>query len=362
MLWSKDHRREGGRHGITAPGPRRSRTDRPSLRTHRPRRLRCRRAGGRAASQRATDRGPPRPTTCPGAVTGLNPFPRPTAAPGLRAPSIDGTLIACVTGDAAPWPDQPGLSIRYKFRGGAAGVWGGAGDRWAPAVSDGLIAGIHDNLVEVFDPVSSTAVTVSDTDTAYSTVAFSGSLVVWDDRRNGNSDIYARRFDRETGQPAGDVFAICTAPGAPEGPSRRRRHRRLAGRARRRLGHLCLRPERTARIRRLHGARRPDPARRVRRRPSSGRTVAVASGTSTPATSRAWRRPRSALPARRRCARPCRATSSSGRTTGRGTCRSTTSPPGATTARWCTPTAAPRARLWRRSGAGTRAPARRIRT
>lgn len=153
-------------------------------------------------------------------VTGLTLFPRPTAAPGLRAPSIDGTLIACQTGKAAARPDQPGLSIRYKFRGGASGVWSGAGDRWAPAVSDGLIAGIHDNLVEVFDPASSTAVTVSDTDGAYpSTVAFSGSLVVWDDHRSGNSDIYARWFDRATGQPTGDVFAICVAPDTQRNPA-----------------------------------------------------------------------------------------------------------------------------------------------
>ncbi len=98
-------------------------------------------------------------------------------------------------------------------------MWSGAGDRWAPAVSDGLIAGIHDNLVEVFDPASGTAVTVSDTDAVLSTVAFSGSLVVWDDRRNGFSDIYARRFDRETGQPTGDVFAVCAAPDAQKNPA-----------------------------------------------------------------------------------------------------------------------------------------------
>jgi beta propeller repeat protein len=152
-------------------------------------------------------------------VMGLTLFPRPTAAPGLRAPSVDGALIACQTGSAAPWPDQEGLSIRYKFRGGTSGVWSGAGDRWAPAVSDGLIAGIHDNLVEVFDPASGTAVTVSDTDAVYSTVAFSGSLVAWDDRRNSSPDIYARRFDRAAGQPTGDVFAICVAPDTQKNPA-----------------------------------------------------------------------------------------------------------------------------------------------
>jgi beta propeller repeat protein len=152
-------------------------------------------------------------------VRALNLFPRPTAAPGLRAPSIDGTLIACQTGSAAARPDQAGLSIRYKFRGGAAGVWSGAGDRWAPAVSDGLIAGIHDNVVEVFDPVSGTAVPVSDTDAVYATVAFSGSLVVWDDRRNSSPDIYARRFDRATGQASGDAFAICVAPHTQKNPA-----------------------------------------------------------------------------------------------------------------------------------------------
>lgn len=152
-------------------------------------------------------------------VMGLSLFPRPTAAPGLRAPSVDGTLIACQTGSPAPWPDQTGLGIRYKFRGGASGVWSGAGDRWAPAVSDGLIAGIHDNLVEVFDPASGSAVTVSDTDAVYSTVAFSGSLVAWDDRRNSSPDIYARRFDRATGQPTGEVFAICMAADTQKSPA-----------------------------------------------------------------------------------------------------------------------------------------------
>jgi beta propeller repeat protein len=153
-------------------------------------------------------------------IEGLTPFAAPATAPGLRAPSIDGTLIACQTGSAAEWPDEKGLDIRFKFRGGASGVWGGPGDQLQPAVSNGLIAGLDNGLIAVFDPASGTAVTVSDTAAVYPfTPAFGGSVVVWEDHRGGYSDIYARTFDRASGQPTGDAFAICTAPGDQKAPA-----------------------------------------------------------------------------------------------------------------------------------------------
>ena len=196
--------------------------------------------------------------------------------------------------------------------------------------------------------MSSTAVTVSDTDAAYSTVAFSGSLVVWDDRRNGNATSTRPVRSRDRAARRRRVRHLHGA-GRTEGtpPSTRS----VVWQDRRgRLGHLCLRPERTARLRRLHGARRPDPARRVRRdrrlagqsqwpvgrlrlRPlehGGDRDLRFPRGAGTPG--RVERPHRLAgLPAAVRAGR-------------------TTSPPGATTARWCTGTAAPRARLWRGSG------------
>jgi beta propeller repeat protein len=140
----------------------------------------------------------------------LTPFKIPTTAPGLRTPSIDGTLIACRSGSAAT---LSGFDIRYTFRPGAKGVWGGLGDQTQPTVSQGLIAGLDNGAVAVFDPSTGIAVPVSDGAVSPAQPAFCGSVVVWQDHRNGTWDIYGRAFDRATGQPSGVVFPVCTAPG-----------------------------------------------------------------------------------------------------------------------------------------------------
>jgi beta propeller repeat protein len=150
----------------------------------------------------------------------LIPFSKTSQPPGLRSPSIDGLLVACTTGTAASTPDGAGLDIRYKTLGGRSHLWGGPGDQLQPAVSDGLIAGLDQGLIKVFDPATGAAATVSDAAAVYPFVpAFDGSVVVWEDNRNGYSDIYARRFDRATGQPTGDAFPICTAPGHQTNPA-----------------------------------------------------------------------------------------------------------------------------------------------
>ena len=149
-------------------------------------------------------------------VTGGFVFPKPTAAPGLRTPSVDGDLIACTTGKPVS-AGGPGLDILYKFRGGASGLWGGAGDQCEPAVADGFIAGLvrdGGDSIATFDPAKQTAVQVSDAAAVSpSSPAFDGSTVAWVDHRNGNADIYARSFDTATGQPVGDAFPVCTAAG-----------------------------------------------------------------------------------------------------------------------------------------------------
>ena len=92
-------------------------------------------------------------------------------------------------------------------------MWGGPGDQTQPAVSQGLIAGLDRGHIAVFDPAEAAAVAVSDPAAVPSWPAFSGSVVVWQDHRGADWDIYARRFDRATGQPTGDVFPVCTAAG-----------------------------------------------------------------------------------------------------------------------------------------------------
>jgi len=148
------------------------------------------------------------------------PFSKASAPPGLRTPSVDGRLVACTTGKAASTPGGAGLDILYKTLGGKKHVWGGPGDQLQPAVSDGLIAGLDQGVIRVFDPASGTAVTVSDAAAQYPFApAFSGSVVVWEDHRNGYTDIYGRTFDRATGQPTGDAFPVCTAPGHQTNPA-----------------------------------------------------------------------------------------------------------------------------------------------
>ena len=150
----------------------------------------------------------------------LTPFSKASSPPGLRRPSIDGQLIACTTGKAASAPGGAGLDIRYKTLGGKSSLWGGPGDQLQPAVSDGLIAGLDDGVIKVFDPATGIALPVSDAAAGYpSDPAFDGSAVVWEDHRNGHTDIYARTFDRATGQPTGDAFPICSAPGDQTDPS-----------------------------------------------------------------------------------------------------------------------------------------------
>jgi beta propeller repeat protein len=150
----------------------------------------------------------------------LIPFSKATAPPGLRSPSIDDQLVACTTGKAASTPEGVGLDIRYKPLGERSHLWGGPGDQLQPAVSDGLIAGLDQGLITVFDPSTGAAVTVSDAAAEYPFApAFDGSVVVWEDHRNGYSDIYARRFDRTTGQPTGDAFPVCTASGHQTNPA-----------------------------------------------------------------------------------------------------------------------------------------------
>ena len=150
----------------------------------------------------------------------LIPFSKASSPPGLQTPSIDGQLVACTTGKAASTTTGTGLDIRYKTLGGKSSLWGGPGDQLQPAVSDGLIAGLDQGLIEVFDPASGIAVPVSDVAASYPfDPAFSGSVVVWEDHRNGATDIYGRTFDRATGQPAGDAFPICTAPGQQTNPA-----------------------------------------------------------------------------------------------------------------------------------------------
>lgn len=149
------------------------------------------------------------------------PFSKASSPPGLRSPSIDGSLVACTTGKAAAVPGgSPGLDIRYRTLGARGALWGGPGDQLQPAVAAGLIAGLDEGLIKVFDPATRTAVTVSDAAALYPFApAFSGSLVAWEDHRNGFTDIYARAFDRATGQPIGDAFAVCTASGHQTEPA-----------------------------------------------------------------------------------------------------------------------------------------------
>jgi beta propeller repeat protein len=146
----------------------------------------------------------------------FTPFAKPAAAPGDRQIAVDGKLIACRTGDSQA---ARGFDISYRFRPGARGVWGGPGDQTQPAVSQGLIAGLDDGHVAVFDPAKATAVTVSDPAAVPSWPAFSSSIVVWQDHRGADWDIYARRFDRATGQPSGDAFLICAAAGDQTAPA-----------------------------------------------------------------------------------------------------------------------------------------------
>jgi beta propeller repeat protein len=146
----------------------------------------------------------------------FTPFAKPAATPGDRQIAVDGKLIACRTGVSG---GARGFDISYRFHPGAHGVWGGAGDQTQPAVSQGLIAGLDRSRVAVFDPAKAAAVTVSDPAAAPSWPAFSGSVVVWQDHRGADWDIYARRFDRATGQPSGDVFPICTAAGDQTAPA-----------------------------------------------------------------------------------------------------------------------------------------------
>ena len=98
-------------------------------------------------------------------------------------------------------------------------MWGGPGYQTQPAVSQGLIAGLDRGHIAVFDPAEALAVAVSDPAAVPSWPAFSGSIVVWQDHRGADWDIYARRFDRATGQPSGDVFPVCTAAGDQTSPS-----------------------------------------------------------------------------------------------------------------------------------------------
>jgi beta propeller repeat protein len=147
----------------------------------------------------------------------LTPFQKPTSAPGLRMPSVDGKLLACRTGRARA---ASGFDILYKtLGGGAKGTWGGPGDQIQPAVSDGLIAGVDHRAIAVFDPATHTATTVSDAAAVPLSPAFSGGVVVWQDHRGADWDIYARRVDPATGAPSGDVFAVCTAAGDQTGPA-----------------------------------------------------------------------------------------------------------------------------------------------
>ncbi len=84
-------------------------------------------AGAQRHSVRAERR-----TTCPSACPGASRHSicsrdrRPRLA---SARSLESTARSSPARPGAPlaWPDQTGLSIRYKFRGGAAGVWSGAG-------------------------------------------------------------------------------------------------------------------------------------------------------------------------------------------------------------------------------------------
>jgi beta propeller repeat protein len=146
-------------------------------------------------------------------------FARPSAAPGMRSPSIDGTLCACTRGSAAATPEATGLDITYKDNGGSAHIWGGPGDQLQPAVSDGLIAGLDRGQVAVFDPGKQAAVVVSDPAAEVLAPAFDGDVVVWQDHRNESWDIYGRRFDRTSGQPTGDVFVVCAAAGDQVNPA-----------------------------------------------------------------------------------------------------------------------------------------------
>lgn len=148
--------------------------------------------------------------------TGITLYTAPAAAPGQRMPSIDGDLVACRVGSSS---GSTGFDIGFRFLGGVRGTWGGSGDQTQPAVSQGLIAGLDNGVVSVYDPAKGVAVAVSDAGAIPSAPAFAGDVVVWQDRRNGDWDIYGRRFDRATGQPTGEVFPVCTAPGDQEAPA-----------------------------------------------------------------------------------------------------------------------------------------------
>jgi beta propeller repeat protein len=146
----------------------------------------------------------------------LSPFRAPTSAPGLRTPSVDGKLVACRTGSAKA---ASGFDVVYKTLGGGGGTWGGPGDQTQPSVAAGLIAGVDRGAVAVFDPATHTATPVSDAAAVPASPAFAGGVVVWQDHRGADWDIYGRRVDPLTGAPTGDVFAVCTATGDQTDPA-----------------------------------------------------------------------------------------------------------------------------------------------
>jgi beta propeller repeat protein len=149
----------------------------------------------------------------------VTPFKSPRTAPGQRTPSIDGSLVACVVGNAAATPTAAGLDVRFTVLEGPSGRWGGPGDQSQPSVSDGLIAGLDQSRVAVFDPATAASVAVSDVGAEPLAPDFAGDVIVWQDHRSGGWDIYARRFDRATQQPVGDAFPVCTAAGEQSDPA-----------------------------------------------------------------------------------------------------------------------------------------------
>ena len=250
--------REGGRHGSVAPGPQQSRADRPVSSPSSVAACVVARSGGRAAAQRrSSDRHDTlRVLDVVERLVPVTPSSprRHRGRPGCGRRPSTATLIACTTGKAA--------SLRAAVRASTSatrpcgGTSAPVGRPRRPAAnrrsSDGLIAGLVDRrrYIKVFDPATRTAV---------HGVGRGGRLrrpprPSTARRSSGRTTAAATptstraTFDRATTQPTGgDAFPICTARRRPDGPGRRRRHRRLAGRAQRRPGHLRLRASPTKR-------------------------------------------------------------------------------------------------------------------
>ena len=194
--------------------------------------------------------------------TSVTPFPKPTSAPGLRAPSVDGKLVACRTGSPSAaarlrHPLQDARRLQgHVGRPRRPDPAGGSPMASSPGWTTGAIA--------VFDP----ATHGGDHRVGPGRPAFVPGL-----RRRGRgvAGPPRRRLGhlRSAGGPGHRRRDRRRVPRLhrhrrPDGPGGRRRHRRLAGPPRGGLGHLQLRSHDPAGVAGQHVRRRPDPSRRRR--------------------------------------------------------------------------------------------------